>query len=113
MKYSYILRINCNNNKSEEITHLLNVKPTLSTCKRWEIEKVQDYNSEYIDYLNIFLIILKDKYNQLEQIGVTRDCIEIWVYYEYDQQCNMEFSPDVLKNIGDNGISLCISCWQK
>lgn len=113
MKYSYVLKINCNNNQSEQIAHLLNVKPTLVTSKRWEFEKVQDGNSEYINYIKIYLDILKDKYNQLEQIGVTRDCIEIWMYYEYDQQCNMEFSPEDLKYIGDNGISLCISCWQK
>ena len=113
MKYSYILRINCTNNQSEEITQLLNVKPTLSTYKRWEFEIVQDYDSEYIYYVQNFLDILKDKYNQLEHIGVSRDCIEIWIYYEYDQQCNMEFSPEDLKNIGNNGIALCISCWQK
>ena len=113
MKYSYILRINCDNNLSEEITHLLKVKPTQSTFKRWELEIVQDCDSEYIDYIQYFLDILKDKYNPLEQIGITRDSIEIWIYYEYDQQCNMEFSPHDLRNIGNNGISLCISCWQK
>jgi hypothetical protein len=113
MKYSYILRINCNNNLSEEITRLLKVKPTQSTFKRWELEIVQDCDSEYIDYVKNFLDILEDKYDQLEQIGISRDSIEIWIYYEYDQQCNMEFSPDDLKKIGNNGISLCISCWQK
>lgn len=37
--------------------------------------------------------------------------ISIWRYYEYDEQCNFEFSPQELKRMGDNGITFCISCW--
>lgn len=113
MKYSYVLRINCNANQSEDVTNLLNVIPTKSTNNRWEFEIVQDSKSNYIDYIQIFLDILENKYNKLEQIGVKRESIVIWIYYEYDQQCNMEFSPDNLIKIGSNGISLCISCWQQ
>lgn len=113
MKYSYVLRINCNSNQSEDVTNLLSVIPTKSTNNRWEFEIVQDNKSNYIDYIQIFIDMLENKYNKLEKIGVTRESIVIWIYYEYDQQCNMEFSPDSLKKIGSNGISLCISCWQQ
>jgi len=113
MKYSYVLRINCDNSCHNEITCLLNCVPTQSTDNRWEFEIVQNCESDYVDYIKIFFDLLGNKYAQLEQIGITRDLIVIWIYYEYDQQCNMEFLPEDLKKIGSNGISLCVSCWQK
>ncbi len=33
--------------------------------------------------------------------------------YEYEQQCNMEFKPKIMKQIGNLGVVLCISCWEK
>lgn len=55
--------------------------------------------------------ILDGKYLALEDIGVTRDMISIWRLYEYDGQCNLEYSPAEMKRLGDNGITLCVSCW--
>jgi hypothetical protein len=112
VKYSYVLKIDCNENSPEVITSLLDIAPTISNDNRWELEIIQDENGNYVDFIQIFVNILKDKYIKLEEIGIKRDSISIWIYYEYDQQCNMEFSPDNLSKIGNNGISLCISCWQ-
>jgi hypothetical protein len=57
--------------------------------------------------------LLEGKYQQLADIGVDVEDITIWKYYEYDNgQCNMEFHPKVTKRLGDNGIVLCISCWE-
>lgn len=47
----------------------------------------------------------------LKEIGIDRDMISVWYLYKYDEQCNMEFSPERMKRLGDNGITLCISCW--
>jgi hypothetical protein len=65
----------------------------------------------YFDFINIFLDRLEPKFINLEKLGVTKDNITFWLLYEYDQQCNLEFDPQRLKRLGDNGISLCISCW--
>ena len=46
-------------------------------------------------------------------ILVSREDISIWVLYEYEGQCNMEYDPVSMKKIGENGIVLCISCWEK
>ena len=59
------------------------------------------------------LSLLEGKYERLESIGISREDISIWVLYEYEGQCNMEYDPVSMKKIGENGIVLCISCWEK
>jgi hypothetical protein len=56
--------------------------------------------------------VLEKHYEDLESIGVTRDAMSVWMLYEYNQQCNIEFNPKDMKRLGDNGITLCISCWE-
>ncbi len=77
----------------------------------WTYEVIDDETDEYFDFINIFLDILETKYGDLSKLNIERDCITVWMLYEYDQQCNMEFDPIRLKRLGDNGIKLCISCW--
>jgi len=77
----------------------------------WAYEVIDDKTDEYYDFINIFLDILETKYSELEKLNIKRSDISIWLLYEYDQQCNMEFDPQRLKRLGDNGISFCISCW--
>ncbi len=77
----------------------------------WAYEVIDDKTDEYFDFINIFLDILETKYSELEKLNIKRSDISIWLLYEYDQQCNMEFDPQRLKRLGDNGITFCISCW--
>ena len=67
----------------------------------------------YVNCIEYFLDLLEGNYEKLSLVGVERDDISIWLLYEYDQQCNMEFLPHNLKRMGENGIVLCVSCWQK
>ena len=76
----------------------------------WTYEVIDDSPDEYFDFINVFLDILETKYADLEKLNITRENISIWLFYEYDQQCNMEFDPARLKRLGDNGITFCISC---
>lgn len=70
--------------------------------------------SEYrIDFVSQFLSILEGKYDALANIGVMRNNISIWMLYEYEDQCNMEFTPQETKTLGEAGITLCVSCWDK
>jgi hypothetical protein len=77
----------------------------------WTYEVISENEDPYFDYINEFLHILEDNYEKLHKIGIEKDSISIWLFYEYDSQCNMEFDPKRLKRLGDNGITLCISCW--
>lgn len=77
----------------------------------WTYEVIDDKTDEYFDFINVFLDLLETKYSELEELNIKRSDISIWLIYEYDQQCNMEFDPQRLKRLGDNGITFCISCW--
>ena len=66
----------------------------------------------YFDFINKFLDIIESKFEALSQLDIHREDITIWLLYEYDQQCNMEFHPQEMLRLGGSGIVLCISCWQ-
>lgn len=75
----------------------------------WQFRIEDEEESMY--YMHFLMDLLKNKYADLLKIGVERDVISIWRLYEYDQQCNMEYSPSILKRMADNGVTFCISCW--
>lgn len=111
MKYYYSLRIVCEDRLVSEINKILKVESNYPVIG-WGYELVQNEDDDYIDFINVFLDILKDKFSQLKNIGIARDCISIWMIYEYNQQCNLEFLPMDLKRLGDDEITLCISCYE-
>lgn len=111
MEYTYILRINYEQNQLENITNILGTLPSNNKFY-WELILIQKDSEPYIDFINKFLNLLEGKYDQLSQIGIERDDITVWILYEYDRECNLEFSPEQMKRLGVNGITLCVSCWQ-
>ena len=68
-------------------------------------------DDEPFDFINAFLDILEGKYEALASLGIQREDILIWLVYEYDQQCAMEFHPQEMKRLGENGIHLNIDCY--
>ena len=109
MESYYSLQINIPDEKIEIVDKLLGVKS--SDISLWELRIVQKKEDEYIPYIDYFLSILEGKYEKLEEIGIKRDNISIWMVYYYDSQCNMEFSPKEMYNLGKEGIKFCISCY--
>lgn len=59
-----------------------------------------------------FMSILDGKFQALHEVGIQRSNIVIYMTYEYDVQCNMEFLPEELLLLGQNGIVLAVSCYQ-
>jgi hypothetical protein len=109
MKRFYSLQICSIAEQIEKITDIIGVSS--SNKLEWKYELIEEESSDCINFIDCFLDLLENKYEQLNEIGITRDDISIWMLYEYDNQCNMEFSPNEMKRLGDNGITLCISCW--
>ena len=95
----------------QKINRILSIQSSSENV--WVYETIVDDNEPYIDYVYIFSEKLEHHLNELKEIGITTSDVTIWMEYEYDQQCNMEFFPNQLKKLGDLGIKLCISCWQK
>lgn len=112
MTYYYSLRIDAPDEIYDEIDIVLGVKSNFSPSVGWGIEVVQKENDESIFFIDYFLSVLEGKYTHLEKIGITRDCISVWMLYEYEGQCNMEFSPQDMYRLGKEGIVLCVSCWE-
>lgn len=113
MKYIYCLKIDLKNVKDMMgVLNTLKIKPTYFDENKWELELIERENDTYIDFINYFMDILEGNFETIEKYGIDRGDISIWVYYEYDEQCNLEILPSQMEKIGQNGISLCISCWQ-
>ena len=105
------LKINCEDSLKDSVSVILGVKPNIKYG--WELEKIEEEEDPYVNYIEYFLDLLEFNYEKLSLIGVEKSDISIWLLYEYDQQCNMEFLPQNTLRLGENGIVLCVSCWQK
>ncbi len=110
MKDTYCLRINCSLDKLGQVEKVLDKKSDNSDTSLWEWSIKEDLRPT--DAFNAFLDLLEGKYDDLAKIGLQKSNISIWRYYEYDQECNLEISPEQMINLGSKGIVLCISCWQ-
>jgi hypothetical protein len=110
MELSYLLRIECDSSLIEAVNQILDKQSC--SIDDWEIELIERESDPPTDFVNIFLNVLHDKYDKLLCLGIERRDISIWIYYEYNQQCNMEILPNQMQSLGNNGVVLCISCWQ-
>jgi len=61
--------------------------------------------------LDDLLKAIDGKIDKLNAIGINE--ITMWGLYEYEAQCNMEFTPEQMLIMGKNNIHFCISCWEK
>ncbi|MCB9233233.1 MAG: hypothetical protein H6581_16370 [Bacteroidia bacterium] len=68
-------------------------------------EEDQDLN-----LIHEFLDLLEPNLNSLEKLGIKKSDILIWLVYEYQHQCAMEFKPDEMERMGKNGITLNVDC---
>ena len=115
----YRLYIRTNSNDIyNKVSEILNITPNAIGDKDddetlWCYALDEKDEDEYIDFINIYLDVLEPKFNVLENIGIPREDISIWRIYEYTQQCSMEIGPKEMKRLGNNGITLCIDCYEK
>ena len=106
----YIYRLQILSSKSyseEQLNNIIGVSSNFPYAD-WGIEIIQSGEN-----FSEILVLLECKYEKLESIGISRENISIWILYEYEGQCNMEYDPESMKKLGESGILLCISCWEK
>ena len=112
MEITNILKIYCEPLQIEKITQILDKYQSKEDLEYWNWILTEKDSDPSVDFINEFLNLLENKYDKLMELGIKRDDITIWTYYEYDEQCNMEFEPKDMKRLGEHGITLCVSCWQ-
>lgn len=112
MRHFWSLKIDCDASLKNAITTILGVDHNMEFVG-WGLEEIIREEGPYVDYIEYFLDLLEGNYDKLALLGVERNDISIWLLYEYDEQCNMEFLSHNLKRMGENEIGLCVSCWQK
>ena len=113
-KIFYKLNIDTTPDNLEQINNLLGVKQNKNTGI-WTYELIHADTPLAIQedtVISHFLNIIEGKYDQLLRLGIKRENITLWIIYEYDNECNMEFHSEDTKRLGENGITLCVSCYQ-
>lgn len=107
----YQIRITCE--RSGAVDSVLGICSQSKLDTVWVTEVSESEIDPPFDYVNEFLGVLDGKYEALDAIGVKRGDIEIWVLYEFRNECNFELSSTNMEKLGRNGLSFCLSCWQE
>lgn len=99
----------------QKITNLLRVNPNeeKDDFSIWTYQIVTNEEDKYFDFINNFLDLLEPNFEYLKVLGINAKDINIWLFYEYDKQCSMSFSPQEMKRIGESGISFNVDCIEK
>jgi len=114
MEYTYKLQIiTPSEGIALQLNLLLGVNATNTDSGWWDLKLVQPGEKNEIDFVTNFMDLLEGKYEELKRLGINRENISIWMLYAYNEECNIELSPKDMKRMGDNGITLCISCWEE
>ena len=121
MKY-YNLYIHLENSSEtyEAITEIIGVNPTKTSPSKfdtnafdtWWYQVIESEHDSSIDFINIFLDLIEPNFDKLANLGIQKSNILIWLVYEYDKQCSLEFHPQEMKRIGELGIGLNIDCFE-
>jgi len=112
MKNTYILKIDCSEDISAKVSQTLGVGQFDSVSNTWSFEIIENLSEPPIDFISRFLAVIEENDEYFYSLGIRRSDISVWRLYEYDEQCNMELAPDKMKRLGEQGIGLCMSCWQ-
>lgn len=96
----------------QKITSLLKVIPEeeKEEFAIWRYQIVTNEEDKNFDFINAFLDLLEPNFKSLKALGINKEDINIWLFYEYKSQCSMSFNAREMKRIGQSGISLNIDC---
>lgn len=77
------------------------------------VEVVEDNDDKRFNPIKEFVKLVRTNEVIIKEYQPLDSSLSLSIDYEYDEQCNMEFWPEDLKLLGEHGIVLCISCWEK
>ena len=94
-----------------EITKILKVQPTEISNATWELEKIENYDDSYFDYVGFFYDILIENLDNLRLLEIPAENIQIHLDFFYDGQCNLEYHKEDLEKLAKLGAAFTISCY--
>ena len=60
------------------------------------------------------ICLFTNKYlERLLKLGIKKDDISFWIYYEYTEECILNFFSRDLKKLANFNFNVCINCWKK
>jgi hypothetical protein len=74
----------------------------------YEISEMETDDSKYYDIINFYARNI----NLLIESNLMTHETELLILYQYNQQCNIEFSHEELLELAKLKLNLCISCWE-
>lgn len=120
MKY-YNLYIDCEDSFDtySAVTKIMGVVPAKNIPSKfscnlhntWWYQVVEKERDSSFDFINIFLDLIETNFNKLAELHIKKSDILIWLIYEYDKQCSLEFHPQEMKRLGESGIAFNIDCF--
>ncbi len=118
--YNLYIDLEKNSNAYHSVTEILGIKPTKKELKEldtnesntWWHQIVENETDMPFGFINHFLDLIEPNLNKLAALGIKRSDILIWLVYEYDKQCSMEFNPQEMKRLGECGIAFNIDCFE-
>ena len=108
----YFLRIDTHENNFGSLNQLFDYTKPQNLKFFWEYT-ISENDSDFVGGIEKILAKLEQNLDKIKHFNISVEDISFWYFYEYSNQCNMEFSPIQLKLIGNLGITFCISCWEK
>ncbi|MEG0796072.1 MAG: hypothetical protein RR397_06150 [Odoribacter sp.] len=113
MKDSYCLRIEVTNINHIQLLDLLLDQEHNTDSPDWEFEMEEEefYGDCPMIYISLLLDLIRNKFDDLEKIGIKRDMISIWRVVNYEREWYMEYQPSDLKELVEYDISFRISCY--
>lgn len=111
MPSTYLLQIASEN--ASAVADIIGMPSSAPADRPWtaSIEVADD--EPYVPFIDKFTSLLDGKIEKLSELTGSPCNISLWVLYGYDQQCNLEFSPEDMQKLAARQITLCISCWQQ
>ncbi len=109
----YCLKIEVNiPGQMQLLDMILGVEHDMEEAHTWVL--TMDYDKGFGDlpifYITNFLDILKNKYADLERIGIRRDMISIWRCTSQPGEVYMEYWPEEMSLMASEGIKFRILC---
>jgi len=69
---------------------------------------------EPFDFVSYILSFLDGKYSRLQELGISKKMIAIWILYDYVGEIGrLELYSRQLMKLGGSGLTLCVSCFDE